>query len=186
MTTLLSCKGTLVHYRTSIQGVPDINQSQSALTEPHPRGLMLQEKNWRGSWISQECPWWIRSSLGTDCKLLLRPRESRTHRYSINDKLDKGELALNTAARYWQRWPLKLMTPLACLQGPHWRIYNKWIRSYTLPCNPSSSNSDAGLNRSKQTTTLLGFWATLAILYQVPLKFILLADYLWGSPKLLL
>lgn len=43
-TTLSSCKGTLVHCRTSIQGVPDINQSQSGLTEPHSRGLMLQEK----------------------------------------------------------------------------------------------------------------------------------------------
>lgn len=41
---MLSCKETLVHYRTSIQGVPDINQSQSTLTEPHPRGLTLQEK----------------------------------------------------------------------------------------------------------------------------------------------
>lgn len=44
MTTLFSRKGTLVHCRTSIQGVPDVNQSQSALTEPHPGGLKLQEK----------------------------------------------------------------------------------------------------------------------------------------------
>lgn len=42
------------------------------------------------------------------------------------------------------------------------RVYNQGSRLYTWSCHPSNLKRSTGLNRSKQTVVIFGFWTTLA------------------------